>query len=253
MENSYRLNSAPVAFMTGHIPMSRKTGLSLTQSRVENHHEKNAKENGKMENKETQKLLGKLYELVMRQIRAGADDAVISQQLVAVGVESGQATQFVKKVRADMGRERSQGAGSTLAYVLALAGGVLAALISGVIWGKIAGATGYEIGFVAWGVGLVCGIAVVMFSGGKQGVPFQMIAALTGVLGIFIGKYCTFFFVLHDMLTKENGAEAASEFSLFSAGLFQLFLTSLGEMLGPFDLLWVVLAVITAWRIPRES
>ena len=52
---------------------------------------------------------------------------------------------------------------------------------------------------------------------------------------------------------EEVGAEAVAELSMFSAGVIQLFGMSLTAMLSGFDLLWIFLAVATAWGIAKEK
>jgi hypothetical protein len=133
----------------------------------------------------------------------------------------------------------------------ALVGGGLAAVVGGVIWGLIIIATGYEIGFVAWAMGWLTGFAVVLFSKGRRGVPLQAIAVLASVLGILIGKYFTFYHYFHAALAKNYGEEAASNISILSGSVMQFFIENIGSMVGGFDILWVILAVITAWRIPK--
>jgi hypothetical protein len=38
---------------------------------------------------------------------------------------------------------------------------------------------------------------------------------------------------------------------MFSEKVIQFFAENIGSMVGGFDILWVILAVITAWRIPK--
>ena len=85
----------------------------------------------------------------------------------------------------------------------------------------------------------------------EKGVPLQVIAVLSSVLGIAIGKYVTFFHFLKEAIMKKYGPEVASEISLFSERVVQVFIEGIGSMVSGFDILWVVLAVITAWRIPK--
>jgi hypothetical protein len=43
---------------------------------------------------------------------------------------------------------------------LALAAGIVAALVAGGLWALLVQLTGYEIGYAAWGVGLLVGVQV---------------------------------------------------------------------------------------------
>jgi hypothetical protein len=137
--------------------------------------------------------------------------------------------------------------------VPAMIGGGLAAIAGGVIWGWIVGATGYEIGYMAWGLGIICGLAVVMFSGGEKGDPLPFIAASSSVVGIAIGKYLTFFHVAQEYFTREFGAAAASQLSVFSGEFIQFFFQNIGSWISGYDILWIGLAVFTAWRIPSTN
>jgi len=195
--------------------------------------------------------VGKLYAFVLGQLKAGVDKATISQKLVATGVGRSDATQLVEKVHYEaMKKARAEQFEASI-VVPTLLGGVLAAVVGGSIWGLIVIATGYEIGFVAWGIGLLAGLGVVLFSKGQRGVPLQVIAVLTSVLGVAIGKYVTFFYFFRRAVEGKFGADAASNLGLFSEKTVESFSQNIVSMLSPFDLLWVLLAVMTAWRIPR--
>ena len=138
-----------------------------------------------------------------------------------------------------------------LAILPALLGGALAAAVGGGIWGLIVILTGYVIGYMAWGIGLLSGYAVVLFSRGGKGMPLQLIAVLSSVLGITIGKYAIFFHLAKKAVAKQHGEAVAANVSFLSERVLQVFVNNIGSMLSGFDILWVFLAVITAWRIPK--
>ena len=50
---------------------------------------------------------------------------------------------------------------------------------------------------------------------------------------------------------EEQGAEVAAELTMISVSGFQFFLGNIGVMLSGFDAIWVLLAVGTAWGIPK--
>ncbi|MFC1718371.1 hypothetical protein ACFL6S_32245 [Candidatus Poribacteria bacterium] len=104
---------------------------------------------------------------------------------------------------------------------------------------------------MAWIIGLLSGFTVLLSSKGRRGTPLQVIAVLSSVLGIIIGKYITFFHFLKELLTEELGAEVASSISIFSKRVIQVFMEGIGSMVRGYDIIWVVLAVITAWKIPK--
>jgi hypothetical protein len=138
-----------------------------------------------------------------------------------------------------------------LSILPALLGGGLAAIVGGSIWGFIVILTGYVIGYMAWGIGLLSGYAVVFFSRGGKGIPLQVIAVLSGILGIVIGKYATFFHFAKKAVAKQHGEAVAANVSFLSEKVLHLFLRNIGSMVSGFDILWVFLAVITAWRVPK--
>ena len=59
----------------------------------------------------------------------------------------------------------------------AASGGLIGAILGGVIWGFIVAATDYELGIVATGIGLLAGFGVVLLCRNKHGMPLQVIAA----------------------------------------------------------------------------
>jgi hypothetical protein len=194
---------------------------------------------------------GKLYAFVLEQLKAGVDKSTISQKLVATGIGSSDATQLVEKIHYEAMKKAREEQFEAGIVVPTLLGGGLAAIVGGSVWALIVIATGYEIGFVAWGIGILAGLGVVLFSKGQRGLPLQLIAVITSALGVVIGKYDTFFYFFRKAIEGKFGADAASNVGLFSEKAVDSFSQNIGSMLSPFDLLWVVLAVMTAWRIPR--
>ncbi len=132
----------------------------------------------------------------------------------------------------------------------AIIGGAVAATAGGLLWGFIATVTGYVIGYMATGMGILTGGAVVIFSG-RRGRPMQVVAVLTGVFGIVLGKYYIFAHALRQVVGERYGAEIASRVSMLSWFAFRLFLESVSEVFSEYDALWVALAIVAAWRIPR--
>jgi hypothetical protein len=133
--------------------------------------------------------------------------------------------------------------GTLLRAVLAA---LVAAVVGGVAWGLIVKWSDYEIGIAAWGIGFLVGMAVLTSTRGARGIPFQAIAVIAALLGILIGKYLSFAWVLQDVVDETTGG--AAEISIFSSDMVESFRESLDEVFGWIDLLWVGLAVFTAWR-----
>jgi hypothetical protein len=203
------------------------------------------------ESKSQKEALEKLYAFVIEQMKAGADKSTISQKLVEMGIDKGDANVLVESIHAQVLKTAEEEQFTNSSIMPALVGGGLAAIVGGVIWGLIVVATEYEIGFMAWGIGLLSGFAVLLFSKGRRGTPLQIIAVLSSVLGIAVGKYVTFFHFFKEAVLKKYGAEFASNVSIFSEEVIYIFIDGIGSMVSGFDILWVILAVITVWRIPK--
>ncbi len=130
-------------------------------------------------------------------------------------------------------------------YVPAILAGLVAAVAGGIAWGLIIKWTDYEVGFVAWGIGFLTGIAVLTASRGSRGLPFQAIAIVCALLGIAVGKYLGFVWALQE---AAEDAGVAISIPIFSSDTINLFFDELGEVFGLFDLLWTGFAVYSAWR-----
>ena len=128
----------------------------------------------------------------------------------------------------------------------ALGAGLVAAIVGGVIWGLIVKFSDYEVGIIAWGIGLVAGTAVVFATRGGKGRRLQVIAVVSALVGILLGKYLSYAFVI-----QEQADDAGVSLGLFSSDMFRFFREDLDNVFGLFDLLWVGLAVVTAWRVPQ--
>ena len=207
---------------------------------------------------ENQRTMGtqsreELEALITEQLGSGKNQTNVVRNLVRSGMTESEANPVVERIYFEMKKTTQEEEFSGDVLVPALLGGLIAAVIGGAVWGGIVIWTGYEIGYVAWGVGLLCGLGVMMMSQGKCGMPLQVIAVVASVLGIAIGKYITFFDIFRGMMTQEAGAEAISWMSMFSMGMIQFFAANITSMAGGFDLLWIGLAVYTAWSIPKAS
>ena len=192
--------------------------------------------------------------LISEQLGSGKNRTEVVRNLVQSGMTESEVTQTVERVFSQMKKTASEEEISGGALVPAILGGLLAAVIGGATWAGIGIWTGLEAGYVAWAIGLLCGMGVVMFTGGKKGMSLQGVAVVTSVLGIVIGKYGTYQYDYQQWLMEEgHGTSTVERFGLFSGGMMQVFAENLSAMMTPFDLLWVGLAVFTAWSIPKAS
>lgn len=123
----------------------------------------------------------------------------------------------------------------------AIAGGLTAAIAAGIVWGLIVWQTGYEIGFAAWGVGLLAGYAVLLTTGGRKSRVLQVIAVVSSLLGILIGKYLTIFFVARDQLNGDLG--------ILDPGLIEYIRANPRDVFSLIDLVFAGFAIYTAWNM----
>ncbi len=196
-----------------------------------------------------EKALSDITRFVVSELKTGTSKAAIIEHLTDKGVKKDDAERFVHSVHSAAVKVSEKEKLSGRHLPLAMLGAVLASVVGGIIWALIAIVTNYEIGFVAVGVGFLAGFAVVKLSGGKKGVQLQVAAVIASLIGIIIGKYIFFVHILGQVLTKELGTHVA--LSYFSPTVIGVFLGNPGASFGMIDILWVVLAVGTAWSIPK--
>ena len=132
--------------------------------------------------------------------------------------------------------------------LLPLGAALAAAVLGGVLWGLIVKWFDYEIGIVAWAIGFMAGTAVANVARGARGTHLQAIAVVGALVGILLGKYLSFAFAV-----QEDAQAVGVELGVLSGEMFRFFRENLSDVFGLFDLLWIGLAVFTAWRIPGEE
>lgn len=119
---------------------------------------------------------------------------------------------------------------------------LLGALVGGIIWGLIAVLFDYELGLVAWAIGGLTGYAVVFAAKGSLLTQsHQIIAVITSLIGIILGKYFSFGYWFND------GFEG-----LFDSITFAYFKAYFIDLFGVMDIVFVLLAIVTAWQIPGK-
>ena len=119
-----------------------------------------------------------------------------------------------------------------------VAAAIVAALVGAVGWGLISFYSESELGIVAWAIGGLVGVAVAYAAKGQLAQNHLVIAAVLALGGVIGGKYLDYYLVVRDF-EKEYG------FSLDGA-------VSFSDMFGGYDILWIALAVITAWTLPNR-
>lgn len=145
------------------------------------------------------------------------------------------------------GRQAAASGSGAPRLPLALAGGAVGALVGAGVWAAIAVFTNFEVGYVAVLVGYLAGLGVRLGAGGARGKALQVMAAGLALGGLVVAKYFTFAHFFAQMLAEE-GIQAGP----FHPEILTVFPRALPEMLSPFDLLWVALAMATAWKAPAK-
>jgi hypothetical protein len=90
---------------------------------------------------------------------------------------------------------------------MAVAAGVSAALIAGGLWALIVNLTGYEIGYAAWGVGVLVGVSMMRVTQNRSKQLAAMAAGLA-LVGLLVGKALIFLYgtgALADELYGDHG------------------------------------------------
>jgi hypothetical protein len=187
--------------------------------------------------------------LVAQQMRAGTDQETIAAMLEDRGLDRVQARGLVETVYPQLARvaEEERYTGSALGP--GIAGGLIAAVVGGFVWGLIVILSEYEIGIAAWGIGFLAGFGVVRFAGGAKGTPLQIVAVVSSLLGIVLGKYISYAYFFKQAVSDRFDVEI----SYFDTEIFRAFRENLGDVFGGFDLIWAGLAVVTAWQLTRPS
>ncbi len=131
----------------------------------------------------------------------------------------------------------------------ALVFGLIAALLGAGAWAAIGIGANLEIGFLAWGMGWVIGVAILQGAGNRKGVFLQFVAVFFSIFSIVAGKYFVFLYHFMASIAKEHGAEVAKMVGVFSFRTVMAFIENIPNMASPYDLLWGVLAIATAWSV----
>lgn len=192
-------------------------------------------------------------EFVGEELRKGSSRQVISRKLTDKGATEEVATKITDALCDAYEKQAAMETFTGKSLAPALWGGMSAAVLAGLVWGAIAHFGNMEVGWVAIGVGWLCGVAVVWAAGGKKGFPLQAVAVACSILGLVIGKYLTLYFALKAYLVEKGNTEAAEQLGLFSWKMLEIFQAGIVNMVNGFDLLWVALAVYTAWNIPKST
>jgi hypothetical protein len=94
-----------------------------------------------------------------------------------------------------------------MVFLRCLIGGAVGGLIGLAIWTAVAHWTGFEVGYIAWGVGFLTGFGVRAMAGERQNPAFGVLAVLIALASIVGAKYlvvCLQFSGLNDMALDDQ-------------------------------------------------
>ncbi len=92
----------------------------------------------------------------------------------------------------------------------AIIGGLIGAAIGAAVWAGIAHYANYEIGIVAWGIGVLAGVGVRLGAGDRLTGSTGALAVLIAVLGIGVGKYAAISLAFGSATTTRTSEDAIS-------------------------------------------
>ena len=147
--------------------------------------------------------------------------------------------------------------------VIAPLGGLLGAILGGMLWAKYSQWTGYTAGFIATGIGVLTGVGILLTSSRclerEARTTWRLVgiaAAFFAILGIFIGKYLDVQWnavpQIAEQLRQENNMSLEQAMpiatTLFKGqSVWELMQTRMSWI----DLLFGAVAAFFAFRIPN--
>jgi hypothetical protein len=148
----------------------------------------------------------------------------------------------------DVAALTSEQTASPRGLALGLLAGAAVALLGGLLWGVVVIASKYNIGFLAFFVGLATGLAVQLVARRPVGmIPGLLVGLLAGV-GILFGRYVVFIHALNDYLHKNPHTQGLSV-GYFDSHEISVFVHNLGTFArDDFYWLWIFIAVVAAFR-----
>ncbi|MCY4552767.1 MAG: hypothetical protein OXC79_03760 [Candidatus Poribacteria bacterium] len=148
--------------------------------------------------------------------------------------------------------------------VIAPLGGLLGAILGGVLWAKYSQWTGHTAGFIAIGIGVLTGVGILFTSSRclerEARTMWRVVsiaAACFAILGIFIGKYLDVQWnavaQIAEQLSREHNisieqAMPTATIVFKGQSVWELMQA---RMIGIYDLLYCAAAAFIAFRIPN--
>lgn len=123
--------------------------------------------------------------------------------------------------------------------------GAAAALLGAVAWAVLTVLTGYQIGWMAVGIGFLVGLAVRYFGKGVD-TSFAVVGAVLSLAGCVLGNVLS----IYGFASKELEIPLSEVFGRIEPGLlFQI----LKDTFSPIDLLFYGIAVYEGWKLSQRQ
>jgi hypothetical protein len=144
----------------------------------------------------------------------------------------------IDPVRLNMFHERLRSQQNLVGGVIA---GAVAACVGAILWAVITVVTGYQIGFMAVGVGFLVGLALQRFGRGVDSV-FGMAGAILALLGCLAGNL----FAICGYISKFNDVPIFGVLAALDPGMAKDVMI---ESFSPMDLLFYGIAVYEGYKL----
>jgi hypothetical protein len=130
---------------------------------------------------------------------------------------------------------------------IAFVAAAVVAVLGGLLWAGVVIETRYDIGILAWLVGVAAGRTLALVANGRVGTVDRVVAGLLAAGGIIVGKYVIF---VHDVKVSLGRivVGAGDRVGYLDSRSTSVFVHHFGEIVRPIYILWVGLAFLTAAR-----
>ena len=123
---------------------------------------------------------------------------------------------------------------------LAIFAGITSALVGAAIWAAVTVITGYQIGWMAVGVGFLVGFAVKILGKGMS-TPFGIVGAVCALFGCAVGNFLT-------IVAYIGESEAVGYFEVLSTLDYAIVPDLMATTFSPMDILFYGLAIYEGYK-----
>ena len=128
--------------------------------------------------------------------------------------------------------------------------GFVAAVVAGAIWYAVSILTGYQIGYLAIGVGFLIGWAIVFGSGKKRGSVLQLMSAAITLVTLFTSQYFILLYYFRKYMLENPGEFPGYKGEMFLVSPFNPEI--LQGMISPMGLVIWGIGIYFAFTIPKS-